>query len=70
MLAQVKSASPVNLVPDKAEGASIYAAACAGCHEDARALPYGGVNLALSTAISASDARNTANIVLSGVRPV
>ena len=51
-------------------GASIYAAACATCHETDRPLPYGGVNLALSTAISAPDARNAANIVLSGVRPV
>jgi mono/diheme cytochrome c family protein len=53
-----------------AAGASIYAAACAGCHESNRPLPYGGVNLGLSTAISSPDARNAANIVLSGVRPV
>jgi hypothetical protein len=33
-------------------------------------LPYGGINLALSTAISGPDARNAANIVLSGIRPV
>jgi mono/diheme cytochrome c family protein len=51
-------------------GASIYAAACASCHESNRALPYGGVNLGLSTAISAPDPRNVVNIVLSGVRPV
>jgi mono/diheme cytochrome c family protein len=51
-------------------GASIYAAACATCHESERALPYGGVNLGLSTAISAPDPRNVVNIVLSGVRPV
>jgi mono/diheme cytochrome c family protein len=69
VLAQVKSpaaqASGAN-----ATGASIYAAACATCHETARPLPYGGVNLGLSTAISSPDARNAANIVLSGVRPV
>jgi mono/diheme cytochrome c family protein len=53
-----------------AEGASIYAAACATCHETGRALPYGGVNLGLSTAISSPDPRNAVNIVLSGVRPV
>jgi mono/diheme cytochrome c family protein len=51
-------------------GASIYTAACATCHESERALPYGGVNLGLSTTLSAPDARNVANIVLSGVRPV
>jgi mono/diheme cytochrome c family protein len=60
--AQASQASPA--------GAAIYAAACATCHETERALPYGGVNLGLSTAISAPDARNVANILLSGVRPV
>jgi mono/diheme cytochrome c family protein len=53
-----------------AAGASIYAAACATCHEAGRPLPYGGINLALSTAISNPDPRNAINIVLSGVRPV
>jgi mono/diheme cytochrome c family protein len=51
-------------------GASIYAAACASCHESDRKLPYGGVNLGLSTAISASEPRNAINVILSGVRPV
>src|SRR3954453_522272 len=53
-----------------AAGAAIYAAACAGCHETDRPLPYGGVNLSFSPAISSPDARNAANTVLSGVRPV
>ena len=53
-----------------AAGASIYAAACASCHETDRPLPYGGVNFELSTAISSPEPRNAANIVLSGVRPV
>jgi mono/diheme cytochrome c family protein len=69
VLTQAKS--PAAQPPETgAAGASIYAAACAGCHESNRPLPYGGVNLGLSTAISAPDARNAANIVLSGVRPV
>lgn len=51
-------------------GASIYTAACATCHESERPLPYGGVNLGLSTALSAPDPRNAANIILSGIRPV
>jgi len=51
-------------------GASIYAAACAPCHESGRPPPYGGVNLALSTSLSASDPRNAANIILAGIRPV
>jgi mono/diheme cytochrome c family protein len=51
-------------------GAAIYAAACATCHETSRPLPYGGVNLGLSSAISSPNPRNAANIVLSGVRPI
>jgi mono/diheme cytochrome c family protein len=53
-----------------AAGASIYAAACATCHASDRAPPYGGINLALSTTINGPDARNAANIILSGIRPV
>jgi mono/diheme cytochrome c family protein len=66
---QVESPSLPPLQANEA-GASIYAAACATCHETHRPLPYGGVNLGLSTAISSPDPRNVANIVLSGVRPV
>jgi mono/diheme cytochrome c family protein len=62
------AAAPVS--ETNAAGASIYAAACATCHETVRPLPYSGVNLELSTAISSPDPRNAANIVLSGVRPV
>jgi mono/diheme cytochrome c family protein len=69
VLAQVKSSS-VPATQVSATGAAIYAAACAPCHETARPLPYSGVNLALSTAFSAPDARNAANIVLAGIRPV
>jgi mono/diheme cytochrome c family protein len=69
VLAQARS--PATPPPEtNSAGASIYAAACAGCHETTRPLPYGGVHLGLSTAISSPDARNAANIVLSGVPPV
>jgi mono/diheme cytochrome c family protein len=70
-LAQAKSPAPMTLDSDvNAAGASIYTAACATCHETGRAVPYGGVNLALSTALSSPDPRNAVNIVLSGIRPV
>jgi mono/diheme cytochrome c family protein len=69
VLTQAKSPAAQAPATD-ATGASIYAAACAGCHETSRPLPYGGVNLGLSTAISSPDARNAANTVLTGVRPV
>jgi mono/diheme cytochrome c family protein len=67
-IAQAKSTQPTAALD--APGAAIYAAACAGCHESGRPAPYGGINLALSTAISGPDPRNLANIVFAGVRPV
>src|SRR5216683_5658290 len=69
VLAQAKSASPAAAQADP-QGAAIYAAACATCHESGRPPPYGGINLGLSSAISGPDPRNLANIVLSGDRPV
>ncbi|MGZ5876489.1 MAG: c-type cytochrome [Bradyrhizobium sp.] len=66
---QVKS-PPAQPAQANTAGASIYAAACATCHESDRPLPYGGVNLGLSTALSAPDPRNAANIILAGIRPV
>jgi len=68
-LAQAKS-PPAQTSQANPAGASIYAAACAACHETGRSLPYGGVNLGLSTAISGPDPRNLVNILLSGVRAV
>ena len=53
-----------------AAGAAIDVAACATCHDTGRALPYGGINLRLSTALNSPDPRNAVNIILSGVRPV
>ncbi len=50
-------------------GAQLYVAACAPCHTTDRAPPFGGINLALSTALTSPDARNAANIVLWGIRP-
>jgi mono/diheme cytochrome c family protein len=52
-----------------AGGEAVYAAACATCHGGERAPPYGGIDLALSSAISGPDARNAANTVLMGIRP-
>src|SRR5712672_4531715 len=70
VLAQVKAPAAMQASKTNPAGAAIYAAACATCHETDRSPPYGGVNLALSTAIAGPDPRNVANIVLSGVRPV
>jgi mono/diheme cytochrome c family protein len=69
VLAQASSgpAQPAN--GGTTSGAQIYAAACATCHATDRAPPFGGINLALSTALTSPDARNAANIVLSGIGP-
>jgi mono/diheme cytochrome c family protein len=68
--AVLAEAVPGPVAQAEAQGAAIYAAACATCHESGRPPPYGGINLSLSTAISGPDPRNLINIVLSGVRPV
>jgi mono/diheme cytochrome c family protein len=68
-LAQARSGASAAPQADS-KGGAIYAAACASCHESSRSPPYGGVNLALSSAISGPDPRNLANIVLAGVRPI
>jgi mono/diheme cytochrome c family protein len=71
VLAQAKApqAPQASQAAQATSGASLYAAACATCHGSDRGPPYGGINLALSSAFSAPDARNAANIVLSGIRP-
>jgi mono/diheme cytochrome c family protein len=72
VVAQARSAQE-DAAPGKAadpRSAAIYGAACAGCHDSSRPPPYGGINLALSSALSAPDPRNLVNIVLAGVRPV
>jgi mono/diheme cytochrome c family protein len=67
--ADLKSPSAQSAPADN-PGASIYQAACATCHETDRPLPYSGINLRLSTGLSAPDARNAANVILAGIRPV
>ena len=48
-------------------GAAIYASACAICHESGRALPFGGIYLALSTAMYGPNAKNLINVTLFGL---
>jgi mono/diheme cytochrome c family protein len=51
-------------------GAAIFAGACAACHIGGPALaPPRGIDLGLSTVISASDPRDAIFIVLDGIRP-
>jgi mono/diheme cytochrome c family protein len=48
-------------------GAAIYAAACAGCHESGRPLPFGGIYLALSSGLTAASPANAIQLVLDGL---
>ena len=49
------------------EGNAIYNAACAICHEAGRALPQGGLNLHLSTAMRGPNPQNVINVTLWGL---
>jgi mono/diheme cytochrome c family protein len=49
------------------EGAAIYVSACAGCHEGPRAMPFGGIDLALSSGIAGPSPANLFNVVLYGL---
>lgn len=50
-------------------GGMIYAAACAACHDGVRPLPFGGVRLTLSTAVTGESALNLINVILQGLHP-
>lgn len=50
-------------------GASIYSTTCASCHDGTRPLPFGGIKLALSTAVTGETAANLVNVVLDGLHP-
>ncbi len=53
--------------PSNDTGAAIYAATCASCHDGTRPLPFGGVKLTLSTAVTGEAATNLINVVLDGL---
>jgi mono/diheme cytochrome c family protein len=61
-------ANPSAATPDD-RGAAIYAAACASCHESRRPVPFGGLDLALSTAVNGPEPENIINVVLDGLPP-
>ena len=50
-------------------GKAIYDAACASCHDGSRPLPFGGIDLRLSSAVHAPDPTNIVNVVLKGLPP-
>jgi mono/diheme cytochrome c family protein len=60
---------PSSDTPSNDTGAAIYAVACASCHDGTRPLPFGGVKLTLSTAVTGESATNLINVVLDGLHP-
>jgi len=52
---------------DSGAGAAIFAASCASCHGDGDAPPFGGLDLALSTAVNAPQPRNITLVTLAGL---
>jgi mono/diheme cytochrome c family protein len=51
------------------EGAMLYAAACAQCHDGAQALPFGGITLPQSIGVSGESPRDLFNVILYGLPP-
>ena len=63
-----RTAGPERAMP--AEGAQIFAGACASCHEAPAANPSSApVPLGLTTSLNAPDPRNTIHVVLDGLWP-
>jgi mono/diheme cytochrome c family protein len=54
---------------DEAQGAAIYEAACATCHESGRPPPFGGLDFRFSTGVNAASPQNIINVTLFGLPP-
>ena len=57
----------LSAAPSNDTGAAIYATTCASCHDGTRALPFGGVKLMLSTAVTGESSTNLINVILDGL---
>jgi mono/diheme cytochrome c family protein len=51
------------------QSAAIYETACLACHDGSRALPFGGVPLALSLGLNGESPRNLVNVIVHGLDP-
>ena len=60
---------PVSATGTDAAGKSIFDSACASCHDGGRPLPFGGIDLRLSSAVHAPDPTNIVNVVMHGLPP-
>lgn len=64
-----EAAVPAASTAHDSDGAAIYESTCASCHDGARALPFGGIRLSLSTAVTGESPTNLINVVLEGIDP-
>jgi mono/diheme cytochrome c family protein len=65
----LKKADAADPAPPASEGAMIYETTCHGCHNGERAVPFGGLPLALSTGLTGESPRNLINVILHGINP-
>jgi mono/diheme cytochrome c family protein len=62
--------APLAMRPASGEngiGETIFLGACQGCHDGRRPVPFGGLNLHLSSAVNASNPQNIINVTLFGL---
>jgi mono/diheme cytochrome c family protein len=57
------------VVASKGGGGDIFAASCASCHESTEPLPFGGIDLARSSAVNSPEPRNIIMVTLAGLPP-
>ena len=71
VVAGMSSTAPLtaNSNATNSEGAHIYSAACATCHDAGQPLPFGAINLSLTTDVSGEDPTNLIHIVQDGLQP-
>jgi mono/diheme cytochrome c family protein len=61
--------APSPAAPSSGPGEALYRGACASCHEGGSGTPFGGIDLALSSALHAPNPTDLANIVAGGIPP-
>jgi len=62
------AAPPSAAAPDRSSrGAAVFAATCVNCHDGSRTLPFGGIALQYSSAVSSPSPRNLIRLVLHGI---
>jgi mono/diheme cytochrome c family protein len=73
LMTLMASAPPAPGVPSEEaearDGGVLYAATCAGCHDGAQPLPFGGIRLPSSIGVAGETPLNLVNVILYGLPP-